>query len=114
MFEKQIQQLGINVKLLRILRVTRLLRIIKTSSGLRKLLKTLLMSLSNILNVFFLLILTWFVFTIIGMSVYSTCQFYDAYDKNANFTSFYLGMMMMIRTSTGGAWTDIMHEMRED
>ena len=73
LFEKQIQQLGINVKLLRILRVTRLLRIIKTSSGLRKLLKTLLMSLSNILNVFFLLILTWFVFTIIGMSVYSSC-----------------------------------------
>jgi hypothetical protein len=57
LFEKQIQSLGINVKILRILRVTRLLRIIKTSSGIRKLLKTLIMSMSNILNVFFLLIL---------------------------------------------------------
>jgi Ion transport protein len=102
------------VKILRILRVTRLLRIIKTSSGIRKLLKTLLISMSNILNVFFLLILLWFVFTIVGESVYSNCGFYDAYDDNANFQSFYIGMILMVRTSTGGAWSDIMHEMRAD
>jgi hypothetical protein len=25
-----------------------------------------------------------------------------------------MGIMMMIRASTGGAWTDLMHEMREE
>jgi hypothetical protein len=72
------------------------------------------MSLSNILNVFFLLILQWFVFTVVGMSIYSSCQYNKVYSENANFNSFYLAMIMMVRVSTGDAWSDLMHEMRED
>lgn len=103
--------MGIDVTVLKIIRVTRLLRILKINRGLRKLLKTLLMSLRNILNVFVLLILIWFVFSIIGMNIFSKQEFGDAYNQDANFTSFYISMLLMIRCSTGGRWNDIMHEM---
>lgn len=80
---------------------------------MRKLLKTLLMSLRNILNVFILLILIWFVFSVIGMNIFSKIEFGEAYNPDANFTTFYIAFLMMIRCSTGGRWNDLMHEMQE-
>lgn len=71
------------------------------------------MSLRNIVNVFILLILLWFVFSIIGMNLFSLQEFGDAYNKDANFTSFYISMYLIIRCSTGEGWNDIMHEMYE-
>ena len=69
------------------------------------------MSLRNIINVFVLLILLWFVFSIIGMNIFSKTEFGDAYNRDANFASFYYAMLLMIRCSTGSRWNDIMHEL---
>jgi len=90
--------------------VTRILRVIKVSQGLRKLLKTLLMSAPNSINVLALLILVWFTFSVAGMNLFSSADFYNEYSLDANFTSFYLSMLMMIRCSTGEKWNVIMHE----
>jgi hypothetical protein len=72
------------------------------------------MSLRNILNVFILLILIWFVFSIIGMNIFSKLEFGEAYNPDGNFASFYIAFLLMIRCSTGGRWNDIMHEMYPD
>lgn len=64
-------KLRFNVTALRIIRVARLLRMIKTSEGIRQLLKTLFMSIMNILNTGALLILIFFTFSIVGMSLFN-------------------------------------------
>lgn len=64
-------KLKFNVTALRIIRVARLLRMIKTSEGIRTLLKTLFMSIMNIANTGALLILIFFTFSIMGMSLFS-------------------------------------------
>jgi hypothetical protein len=110
LLQNQFQALGLNVTFLKIIRVTRILRVIKVSQGLRKLLKTLLMSAPNIINVLALLILVWFTFSVAGMNLFSSADFYTEYSLDANFTSFYLSMLMMIRCSTGEKWNVIMHE----
>lgn len=63
--------LRFNVTALRIIRVARLLRMIKTSEGIRQLLKTLFMSIMNILNTGALLLLIFFTFSIVGMSLFN-------------------------------------------
>jgi len=63
-------ELRFNVTALRIIRVARLLRMIKTSEGIRQLLKTLFMSIMNILNTGALLLLIFFTFSIVGMSIF--------------------------------------------
>ena len=68
------------------------------------------MSAPNIINVLALLILIWFTFSVAGMNLFSRADFYEEYSENANFTSFYLSMLMMIRCSTGEKWNVIMHE----
>jgi glucose-6-phosphate-specific signal transduction histidine kinase len=68
------------------------------------------MSAPNIINVLALLILIWFTFSVAGMNLFSSADFYTEYSENANFTSFYLSMLMMIRCSTGENWNVIMHE----
>jgi voltage-gated sodium channel type IV alpha len=68
------------------------------------------MSAPNIINVLALLILIWFTFSVAGMNLFSNANFYTEYSENANFTSFYLSMLMMIRCSTGEKWNVIMHE----
>ena len=64
-------KLQFNVTALRIIRVARLLRMIKTSEGIRQLLKTLFMSIMNILNTGALLVLIFFTFSIVGMSLFN-------------------------------------------
>ena len=64
-------ELRFNVTALRIIRVARLLRMIKTSEGIRQLLKTLFMSIMNILNTGALLLLIFFTFSIVGMSLFN-------------------------------------------
>jgi hypothetical protein len=113
-FETYLNEVGIDVTILKIIRVTRLIRILKINRDLRKLLKSLMMSLRNILNVFVLLILVWFVFSIIGMNIFSKTEFGEAYNKDANFATFYISMLLMIRCTTGSRWNDIMHEMYPD
>jgi hypothetical protein len=47
------------------------------------------------------------------MNLFSDTEFGDAYNKNANFSDFYISMLLMIRCSTGEGWSDIMNEMYE-
>lgn len=99
---------SLNFTALRIIRVARLLRMIKASKGLRDLLKTLYLALENIGNVAALLFLIYFTFTVAGMDIYGDMPFKDNINQNANFTTFYLTFMLLLRASTGENWNYIM------
>jgi hypothetical protein len=104
--------MDINFTAFRIVRVARLLRMLKASQEMQMLLKTLYLALNNIANVCLLFSLIVFVFTVAGMDLFgSVSEGADGFiNANANFTSFYLGMILLIRTSTGESWNGVMHD----
>ncbi len=98
----------VNFTAFRIIRVARLLRMVKASKGLRNLLKTLYLALENIGNVAALLLLIIFTFAVAGMDIFGEMPQTDNITYNANFETFYLAMMLLIRASTGENWNSVM------
>ena len=99
-----------NVTALRIIRVARIFKMIKTSKGLRYLLKTLYISLANIINVGMLLFLVFFTFAVAGMDLFGEVKNGDFINGDANFRTFYVSMMTLLRASTGESWNGLMHD----
>jgi hypothetical protein len=112
MFGLQEKLFAVNFTSFRIVRVARLLRMLKTSRELQMLLKTLYLAVANILNVCLLFLLVIFTFTIAGMDLFGDIE--EGKEKfihsECNFRTFYSGMMLLIRTSTGESWNGIMHD----
>lgn len=95
------------------MRVVRLLRLAKSSRRLQGLLKTLWMSAANIAYVGLLIMLMFFVFTLTGMDLFGkiTEGPEGFINQDCNFHTFYNGMMVMTRASTGESWNGIMHDL---
>jgi len=102
--------MAVNFTAFRMFRVFRLLRILKTSKELQLLLKTLYQAMPNILNVLVLFALIVFVFTIAGMDLFGEYII----DQDVHFQTFYSGMMVLFRASTGESWNHIMHSYEEE
>lgn len=104
LFSEEISFFKIGPKILRalrIFRIGRLLRLMKKFDGIIKLLKTLFFSIPMILNVLGLVLLIFFIYTIIGCSL-----FYDIYlDEYINFKNFLYGLMTLFKISTLDSWT---------
>jgi hypothetical protein len=102
-----------NVTIFRVLRIGRILRLVKSSKNLVVLLKTLLFSLPSLLNVGSLLLLAFFVFTVIGMNLFGNVprdgEWFTEYN---NFEHFGSTMLLLFRCMTGENWNSIMHYLK--
>lgn len=109
------KDLKINLTALRIFRVARLLRMIKASKTIQNLLKTLYLAINNIVNVAAIYALILFTFTVAGMDLFGDIIYGEAgyINKNANFNSFYIGMIVLLRVSTGESWPGLMYDTDE-
>src|SRR3990167_1323724 len=100
-------------KAFRALRVIRITKLLKNDqlAGIKKLLKTLTFSLPSILNVFALLLMTYFIFAVVacflfrGVRLTTTANFNDVW----NFSNFHSSLFMMFRCSTGEDWPTVMY-----
>ncbi|KAG2498044.1 hypothetical protein HYH03_003805 [Edaphochlamys debaryana] len=95
---------------LRVLRVVRVLRLIRGAKGIRKLLRTLLYSLPALANVGGVMLLFFFIFAVIGVSLFAGIKYGEALDSHANFDSFFNAMMLLFRMITGESWDQIMQD----
>ncbi len=83
---------------------------VNTWKSLQVLFKTLLVSLPSLVNISMLLVLVVFVFSIVGVQLYGNIKFQDAIDHHANFMSFGLSFMLLVRVNMpwcvwcGGVW----------
>ena len=104
-----------NLTAFRIIRVARLLRMIKASKTIQTLLKTLYLAMNNIANVALLFVLILFTFAIAGMDLFGDITEGEKgyINSNANFNTFYLAMMVLLRVSTGESWPGLMHDTAE-
>ena len=103
----------LQITALRIIRVARLLRMIKSSKELQSLLMTLYLAMNNIANVALLFLLIIFTFAVAGMDLFGDIEVghYGALNyEHVNFHTFYNSVSVLIRSSTGESWNEIMHD----
>lgn len=104
------------IRVLRVLRVTRVLRLVKQLKGLEKLLQTLKWSLQALGNVLILLLLVYFIFSVLGCYLFTIyvgdyTDKFNLYDQYYNFDNFYFGFLLVFRCATGESWNIIMLEL---
>lgn len=75
-------------RVMRVLRVSRVLRLAGKSEGLQALLQTITMSISSLMNVFLLLMLIFFMLSILGVFFFREITEGDIIDDYKNFTNF--------------------------
>lgn len=108
--------LGPIATLLRVFRVARIFRLIRTSKGLQLLFRTLIVSLPSLANVGTILLLIYYIFSIVGMNLFAGVRYgWDGYlSPEANFDSFFTSMLTLFRCSTGENYNGILHNLEVD
>eukprot|EP00002_Diphylleia_rotans_P008552 TRINITY_DN1844_c0_g1_i3.p1 TRINITY_DN1844_c0_g1~~TRINITY_DN1844_c0_g1_i3.p1 ORF type:complete len:1384 (+),score=276.21 TRINITY_DN1844_c0_g1_i3:89-4240(+) len=81
----------------RIFRVTRLLRLVRRARGLKVLLATLVKALPSLYNTASLMFLCYFLYAVVGMSLFGDVKFGDALNENANFRDFGISVLTLFR-----------------
>uniref|UniRef100_A0A7S1XCD4 Voltage-gated ion channel superfamily n=1 Tax=Tetraselmis chuii TaxID=63592 RepID=A0A7S1XCD4_9CHLO len=110
-FLEQVMSTNVSVvSLLRVFRVARIFRLIPKAKGLRTLFQTLLFSLPALFNVGSVLILFFFIFSIMGMNLFGSIRLGDNLNRHANFQNFPRSMLLLMRMATGESWNGIMHD----
>ena len=100
----------INVSIFRLFRVGRILRLVRKSKNLTILVKTLQLSIFSLVNIGLLLLLSVFIFAIIGMHLFWDVDIDGrVFTSHQHFKSLGTTMLLLFRCITGEGWTSIMH-----
>jgi len=104
--------LGPIATLLRVVRVARIFRLVRSSRGLLLLFRTLVVSLPSLANVGIVLVLLFFIFSILGMNLFAGVRYgrTGMLNGDANFDSFWISMQTLYRCSTGENYNGLMHD----
>lgn len=97
-------------RILRVLRISRLFRLLNKYKGLQALIQTIQFSLPALFNVFALLMLIYFIFSILATFLFRTITEGNIIDDHNNFSNFGMSMLLLIRMSTGEDWNSVMQD----
>ena len=110
--------------LLRILRLARLFRIVKSNAGLQRVVRAIIYAIPQLFNVMGIIMLLWFIFSIVGMQVlsgtrhghwaafaYREGQTQPWLNDDSNFDSFPIAFMTTFRITTGDDFNGIMRDL---
>ena len=101
------------LRIFRIIRVTRLIRVFKPLKSLQNLITIVTHSLPAVINVLSLLVLCIFIYSIIGVFLFSNVTNGEFIDDFNNFKTFLSSALVLVRISTGGDWPSIMFDCAE-
>lgn len=97
--------------MIRIIRILRVFRLLKINEYVKNYFYTLLFLFPSLINIGSLVLVILTVYSILGMNLFGTVKFGDNINSNNNFINFLNSMIFLIRTTTGDAWNDSMHEL---
>jgi len=103
---------GPGTNAIRVLRVARVLRLVKRAKGLKRLFDSLLYALPQLANISMLLLLTLFVFGVIGTAFFAKVLIDPQSDfplsEQFNFKNALNSMVLLFQISTTESWPDVM------
>ena len=88
-------------RVLRVLRVTRLLRLVNRLRGLQMLIQTVIFSVGALTHVFLLLLILFFIYSILGVYLFNGITGGNVISGLNNFSNFGYSMLTLLRISTG-------------
>jgi hypothetical protein len=97
-------------RVMRVLRVTRVLRLFGKAKGLQAIIQTIIFSIPSILNVTMLLMLIFFMFSILGVFMFGEVTEGEVLDDLKNFNNFFNAFLLLFAVSTGEDWNLIMFD----
>jgi len=97
-------------RIMRVLRVSRILRLAGKNPGLQALLQTITMSVTALANVFLLLLLVLFIFSILGWFFFSNIIEGDVISEYKNFTNWGKSFLLLFIIATGENWPVLMYD----
>jgi hypothetical protein len=101
---------GSSTTFIRALRMIRIFKLIKQAKGMRVIFDTLIITVPAITNIGGLLLLLLFMFSILGIFLFSEIKLQSNLDDHANFQSFGIAFLTLLRCSTGESWDYIMQD----
>lgn len=99
---------GASTTFIRALRITRIFKFIKKSKQINVIFETLIVTLPALTNVGGLLLLFLYMYSVLGVFLFSEVQLQENLNTHANFQSFGVAFLTLLRCSTGEAWDSIM------
>ncbi|GMH79423.1 hypothetical protein TL16_g08140 [Triparma laevis f. inornata] len=96
---------------IRTFRIGRIFRLVNGAESLNQLFNTLLLTIPGLVNIGMLLILLYFIFSVMAVQLFATVGFNGAYNQDANFRNFGTAFMTLLRFSTGENWNGFMHDL---
>jgi len=97
-------------RVMRVLRVSRVFRLMNKFKGLQALIETITFSLPSLMNVLALLMLFYFIFSVLGNFLFGGVIRGEVIDSYTNFKNFGYSMIILMRVSTGEDWNKIMYD----
>ena len=98
---------------LRIIRLLRVIKLLKKIKGINNLAQTLKFSLPMIMNILSLVLLSIFIYSIIGCSLFGNLSSnvkFKTLDDYINFKNFFYSFMTLVKISTNDDWAGIMYD----
>jgi voltage-gated sodium channel type IV alpha len=102
------------LRIIKALRIMRIFRLVRVSRKLRILVDSLIVIFPSIANIGSLIMLLLFIFSVIGMSMFSQVIHQTQINENMNFSNFSMSIIILIRCATGENWNLIMRELSID
>lgn len=106
--------LGASTLIVRTFRICRIFRLVQYDQfdalrSLNILFQTFLITIPQMINVTFLLILFFYIYSVMGVELFATVMFNYPLNENVNFRTVGSSMLTLMRVSTGEDWQAIMH-----
>ncbi|CEM24784.1 unnamed protein product [Vitrella brassicaformis CCMP3155] len=96
--------------MLRAFRIGRVLRLIRQAAGLRVLFQTMLNVIPSLGNIASLVFLLFFIYAVLGMSLFGLVEWGEHLNRYANFRRFGDSLLVLLRIATGEDWHELMYD----
>jgi hypothetical protein len=107
-FAFKIEAAGV-MNAIRLFRIARLFRLLRFAKGLNQLFNAFLNSIPAMSNVAAILLLFLFLFSVMGLHMFSKMRYSGPHSEHANFREFFRGFLTLFRSMTGEGWNELMH-----
>jgi hypothetical protein len=107
-------EIGSVMSAIRLFRIARLFRVVRFMKGLNRLFTAFLLSIPKLLNVAAILLLLLFLFSVLGVQLFHKTKFGETHTIHGNFRYFFRGFSTLVRSMTGEAWNEVMHDLSKN
>mmetsp|Transcript_57180 Transcript_57180/g.100037 ORF Transcript_57180/g.100037 Transcript_57180/m.100037 type:complete len:1956 (+) Transcript_57180:179-6046(+) len=107
-------QMATAMSAIRAFRIARLFRLVRFLKGLNRMFTALLLSLPKLINVGAILLLFFFLFSVLGVQLFAKTKFVGPHGIHANFRDPGRAFLTLIRSVTGEGWNEMMHALSRD